>query len=379
MRTFTKDNTNVAKGVAIILLLFHHCFWEPARYAGHEVIFFPFSEHMVNSCSNAARVCVGLFTFLSAYGMTRGYQGLRLRGELDVQHTARAIARRYVNLMSGYLFVFLFLQAYSFAMGFGRFEAMYGTGASAFLFFAIDLLGLGGAFGTPMFVATFWYMALAQVVVLLVPLFYAIARRAGFAPLLALTVLARAVLPRNDAIALSKNLPTYLFVVALGMAFAEYDVFERIRQKRLPVSSDALARLSKLLVELVLLCVAVAARQATRATGQLPLWDAVTCALTCAILYEFVSPASPPGRVLGLLGRHSMNIFLVHNFVRIVWYNDFTYGFAHFALIVCVLLAVSLGVSAALEQAKRILRYDRAVELVREGLDARIVRLCVRP
>ncbi|MCD7820831.1 MAG: hypothetical protein LUG64_01280 [Clostridiales bacterium] len=38
---FSVRDTNVVKGVAIILLLFHHCFLSASRFEGYDISFFP--------------------------------------------------------------------------------------------------------------------------------------------------------------------------------------------------------------------------------------------------------------------------------------------------------------------------------------------------
>ena len=48
---FTMDDTWALKGVAILLMLFHHSFLSPDRYAGDTVIFSPFSETFINQIS----------------------------------------------------------------------------------------------------------------------------------------------------------------------------------------------------------------------------------------------------------------------------------------------------------------------------------------
>ncbi len=71
---FTKDDTLKVKGVAIILMLFHHCFLNAARYEGQIVSFSPFNEADVNYWCLFFKICVPIFVFLSAYGITISYK-----------------------------------------------------------------------------------------------------------------------------------------------------------------------------------------------------------------------------------------------------------------------------------------------------------------
>lgn len=56
-----------------------------------------------------------------------------------------------------------------------------------------------------------------------------------------------------------------------------------------------------------------------------------------------------------------MNIFLVHTFIRYVFFGDFIYGFKYFWLIALVLLGVSLGISVIIELLKRIIHYNSLI------------------
>ena len=45
---FTKYETNIIKGIAILMMLLHHCFTSPERYKGYQIIFSPFQENTIN-------------------------------------------------------------------------------------------------------------------------------------------------------------------------------------------------------------------------------------------------------------------------------------------------------------------------------------------
>ena len=59
-----------------------------------------------------------------------------------------------------------------------------------------------------------------------------------------------------------------------------------------------------------------------------------------------------------------MNIFLIHNFIRVVWYYEFTYSFKYAGVIVLVLLGISLVVSVCLERIKKLVHFNQAVDWI---------------
>ncbi len=77
---------------------------------------------------------------------------------------------------------------------------------------------------------------------------------------------------------------------------------------------------------------------------------------------EFIINIPLVSSILKLLGKHSMNIFLIHTFIRAIYLSDFIYSFYHFILITGVLLLVSLGSSILIEKIKEIIKYNFTIE-----------------
>lgn len=79
------------------------------------------------------------------------------------------------------------------------------------------------------------------------------------------------------------------------------------------------------------------------------------------MFFEFVNRWRGIGKALEVIGIYSADIFLVHNFIRVVFYYDFTYSFRYWWLIILVLLVTSLLISVLVEEIKKFIRYDRLV------------------
>ena len=67
---FTKNNTLAVKGIAIFMLLGYHCFSSVERLYGANVNFAPFAQEKVMEVCGWMQQCVGIFAFLSVYGLT---------------------------------------------------------------------------------------------------------------------------------------------------------------------------------------------------------------------------------------------------------------------------------------------------------------------
>lgn len=92
-----------------------------------------------------------------------------------------------------------------------------------------------------------------------------------------------------------------------------------------------------------------------------PFWDAVIPVMVTAFGCEFLFSLPGLKQVLRFLGVYSANIFLVHNYIRRVWFYDFTYSFKYPLLIVSVLMIISLMLSIGIEFLKKVLHYNEAV------------------
>ena len=91
--TFTKTDTRKVKGMAIIMMVLHHSFMMPERYKGMNVIFTPFAEEQFNWICWSFKICVAVFTFLSAFGITLSYKQENACYDLTADQTQRLILR----------------------------------------------------------------------------------------------------------------------------------------------------------------------------------------------------------------------------------------------------------------------------------------------
>ena len=67
---FTKADTAAVKGIAIIFLILYHGFSIKSRLYGYPVSFWPLSEAKAMAVCRVMVQCVGIFAFLSVYGLT---------------------------------------------------------------------------------------------------------------------------------------------------------------------------------------------------------------------------------------------------------------------------------------------------------------------
>lgn len=93
---FSKQQSLQIKGGAIMLLLFHHLFYTANRFEPFGVTPWFLSKEDLIIIATAARVCVWIFVFASAYGITTLFE--RKAPEKSI---GRFVFERWFSLMKG--------------------------------------------------------------------------------------------------------------------------------------------------------------------------------------------------------------------------------------------------------------------------------------
>lgn len=346
---FSKDDTCIVKGAAIILMLFHHTFYSTDSYEGYNIVFGIFQERGILWLAALSRICVAVFVFLSAYGMTISYK--KAGYDLNSGQISSIALKRYGKLMSGFVFVFACLILFSLLPGKHRFLNVYGTGKKSLLYFIIDLSGLAYLFSTPSFIGTFWYMTLAQLLIFCLPVLLLLYKKTG-AVLVPLAIAATYCVKWSY-----EPFQRYLLTFVLGILFADQDIFQKLR-KLWPDKYEVPGKIIKFCLCIILFAGFAVIRHNTELGGLLPVVDAMLAILFIVFMHEYINGIPVVNKILYILGVYSMDIFLIHNFIRSVWFKDFIYRWEYPLIILGVLILTSLAVSVLIEAVKKITGYE---------------------
>lgn len=363
---FTKEHTMQMKGIAIIILLFHHCFLNAQRWATvpyeklattkgwgyYPISFAPFSSHTIQYLASFSKICVAMFVFMTGYGMWVSYESQKKKTTMS-----NYIKKRMVTLMTGFLIIFVVTEI--LAIPTGRFIEVYGHDFRSVVYMIIDALGLAKLLGTPLFCLTWWYMSLAIVLIMIFPFVHSIMEKYQW-----VVVVASIIVPRACGFGQSTDLFRYLLAYTLGMYFAQHDLLARIKEKFM--EQNVAGKLLSLIVSLIGLAVIIKCRQnAWIGWKYLDFWDGFAAMYVIVISYIYILNGKWIVKGLGFLGKHSMNIFLIHSFYRDVFFHKFTYSFYYAWLDYIVLMAISLVTSIVLEWFKKLIRYEKFIEWVK--------------
>lgn len=363
---FTKEHTMQMKGIAIIILLFHHCFLNAQRWATvpyeklattkgwgyYPISFAPFSSHTIQYLASFSKICVAMFVFMTGYGMWVSYESQKKKTTMS-----NYIKKRMVTLMTGFLIIFVVTEI--LAIPTGRFIEVYGHDFRSVVYMIIDALGLAKLLGTPLFCLTWWYMSLAIVLIMIFPFVHSIMEKYQW-----VVVVASIIVPRACGFGQSTDLFRYLLAYTLGMYFAQHDLLARIKEKFM--EQNVVGKLLSLIVSLIGLAVIIKCRQnAWIGWKYLDFWDGFAAMYVIVNSYIYILNGKWIVKGLGFLGKHSMNIFLIHSFYRDVFFHEFTYSFYYAWLDYIVLMAISLVTSIVLEWFKKLIRYEKFIDWVK--------------
>lgn len=338
---FTLRDTQICKGVAVLLLLVHHALGSGKTELYRWAMTYN-DKPVIYLVAISAKVCVTIFLLLSGYGMAKSMMkkvstggGQWLTGKPLCRAAGRHLGRVYANYWLVYL---LFVPVG--ALVFGRtLAALYPDGLVPAMLW--DVLGLARLFGTATANATWWYMTELVFTTLMFPLCYLLACKWPVATL-GLSYLCTFVFHQSIS---GPALARWLFPFVAGICLARWDALDKL-------SSLCEGERSKRADVLVGSALLVAAFTCLRiVTGA-----SIDVDVPYALAILLVSRALPRGRLLApaleFLGRHSMNIFLTHTFY-LRWLKNLVYASGNAWLSVLTLLVLAVATSVVLDLVKR--------------------------
>lgn len=364
---FSKRDTLVMKGVAILFLVAYHCFSSVSRLNGYDVDFSPFSQKTAIYICESMNICVGMFAFLSSYGLTKTMKFKNENLCFTAKDEVTFVTRRILGLLGAFLMPYILCALPTlFVVGYNP----YGQGVSFVFNLLSDMSGLSGFLRTPMLVGTWWYMSFAIVIILLVPITLYLYKKYGVWVLMLYVILPVCIDVNAFSADALNNMTRWLLTVPLGIIIADKNSFEYLKNYQI-TKYNFVSKLIKWIVLTIILYMLFRLRTSDWCkqyayyfiSSLLPVYFIY-------YLYEFIVDIPILNTVLVFLGKHSSNIFFMHTFIRAVWFKDFTYELKYAALIFAFMLATSLVLSFAVIGLKKLTHWDKGVKWVSDHVIA---------
>ena len=104
---FDKNDTLAVKGIAIMLMIQHHGFLSTDRFDKYDVLFTPFSQSFIVTLSSFMKICVGMYVFLSGYGLAISLKKYSPEYKLQKKQYEDYLFRRSFKLMAGFWLIYV--------------------------------------------------------------------------------------------------------------------------------------------------------------------------------------------------------------------------------------------------------------------------------
>ena len=213
------DTSFAIKGIAILMMLFHHLFRNGLSvHTDYNISYFPFPE--VNICNLATmfKICVSLFAFVSGYGLYLNYKSTTMS-------SAKWVIKREIKLLSSFWGIVLLCWGICQAIDGYTIKQYFGDGLyRGIANMVIEFFGCANLFGTPTLNVNWWYMSAGVVFIFLVPLIVTYEDK-----ILSIVLIIIAI-PRVLGIGYLGGMSAYSFVLAFvsGMIFAKYEIIFKL-------------------------------------------------------------------------------------------------------------------------------------------------------
>lgn len=352
MYEFSKGDTKICKGLAILIMIFHHMYMSAQRFKGYEISFAPFQQDAVVKVADFGKICVGMYVFISIYGLTKAYDRGKGRGE----QRSEFVLARYLKMMVTYWAIYLLSVVATWP--FPKFNVFHQytreDAMSTAYYVLMDFLGIADWAGTRSLNGTWWYMSLASILICMIPLLSALYDKCG--AIVVCTCLV--VLPLFFGIEEYNYLVRWGIAITLGIWMAKRDLVSKLKIKVWNMN-----RAGQIMV-FAMLCMVIwimfKFRQDSEIRGEyLYIWESIAPVTVILLAILFVTRVPVIRWMLGSIGGYSTIIFLTHTFIRNRFAKDLIYGQSNFLMGYLILVGLSIALAIVLDLLFRAIQLPR--------------------
>ena len=349
IKKFDLRQTNITKGIAVMLLLCHHLFYTtPNGYQSYVSMLTIKGTPIEAEIGAFCKVCVSIFLILSGYGFHKSF--IRFSSECKNNQDDSSfkinlsfVKNRLLKLLAPFWFVYIIFVP--IGLYFGRsFIEIYN---SNLIYFFTDFFGLSYAFHGLQFTLneTWWYMSLIIVYCILYPCFQ---KLIDYSAELTLSIaLFFCFLPFT-----AKGYFIYALPFVFGIYASKRDLFERITHL---LSNDF-----KRIIFSIILVLAFALCRYFLIDHSTKLDFAFGFSIIIFIFYA-ISKIPVINDILEELGKKSGLIFMFHTFIYKYFFRGFIYSFKYPPLIFIVLLIICYTIAWLLQKLMAATRYNKLI------------------
>ena len=320
---FTKEHTQVAKGVALLLMLFDHLYWmDYGKYTAF--IKLPNVNDIPWLIGSVGNICVTMFLFLSGYGMFFSQQGR--------SYSIKDSLKRIYNIWIQYAFITIIIIALDSAFGKIQLDIRK---------IVLNVVALDYSYNK-----FDWFMITYIVIIFVFPLINKIYSKTNLIVQIGILVGIKCGITVINTVLQSKwAVPEIIYktfiepfmflpVFLIGYVCAEYKVFERA----LNFIQDKITKKYKIGLVIILIgtCIFMLQIPAT-------VFDNITAPLLCFTI-PYILINGKVAKVLQYIGKMSTNMWLIHYPIMVTLANALVYAPRYWLLILVWLVVIMIPI-----------------------------------
>ena len=326
----SKSDTAGIKGIAILLMLWHHVFLNVPEYGA-----------LTHSLAIVAKVCVALFLFVSGYGLTKQYAGLEKR---SVRTTIQFLLRRFVNFFLPFWFCFILVVVVGNLCGYSFHDAYPATRNML----KCVILDFFGQMGYDSYLGPWWFNKMIIQLYLVFPLLYLMLYNrymtiVGLTAIVLVQFFAKRI-PGNLFFIVEGGLPAFY----LGMISSRFRVFPEIRKKSHGILLALVAVFIGIILSLLLLEVIKNPYQAVL----------IRALLALSIIVAYKSFNGNDSHLFEFVGKYATIMYLTH-VLFLVLLPQFFYFSKCSILIYLFFTIVCLAAAMLIDWLERVTCYNK--------------------
>lgn len=334
---FNKDNTLVCKGIAIILMVVHHLFWNVPDI-GVSINGIALSQRI----GIIGKVCVSVFIMLSGFGLYKGTRGEFKKREFYIKR----ISKLYLN--------YLFIVITSSFVGLCFFKDIFlksfpNHGALRFL---LNCTGLQYAVGYQGINSSWWFITEIMICYMLYPVLLKLVERYKWKFTFLVFMLSFVELIPIGNIT---SIIAWICPFVIGVTIAADNTLDKIKnymnEKSIPY----------MFILLVLLFVCFLRQIGARDDAYMFKIDYILSFVLMITVYLYYGKIKFLDKFFIYFGKRSMDIFYVHMFVGNYFLKDFTYSLGNPVLMCLFVIVVSLMWSYLLDFIRKIIHFNNMI------------------
>lgn len=330
-KIITKNKSRSIKFLAVCLMITYHLFAFPARImaVSYNSLFEIGGQTIEFYISRAGGICVGMFTFLSGYGLYISY---------NKNISYKGILKRIYNFYKKYWLVFFIFILGGFVLGKYKFNLTQ---------FILNFIGLEDSYN-----GEWWYVRLYIMLLVSYPMINKILDRYNYKFILiisfliniggyGITTLSAIFNIKLRLLALLALLLGGQFLFILGVVIAKYGLFNSLNEK------INIKRKTYIYLSIVTFFIIVF-------IGDIPVFGEIAKLILIPIFVFTLVNAIKDESCLSKLGRHSTNMWLTHSFFCYYYFQRFTFILKYPILILLQLIVITIIVSIILEKIEEV-------------------------